>query len=92
VVRYIPELMARVQHRQSRQILVSTHSSELLGDEGIGPNEVLLFTPTPNGTVVQSGAAITEIRQLLESGLTVADAVMPRTQPERADRLTSLLE
>jgi predicted ATPase len=55
VVRYIPELMTRVQHRQSRQILVSTHSSELLGDEGIGAKEVLLFTPTRNGTVAAAG-------------------------------------
>jgi predicted ATPase len=92
VVRYIPELMARVQYRQSRQILVSTHSSELLSDEGIGANEVLLFTPTRNGTVVESGATITDIRELLESGLTVADAVVPRTQPQDADRITSLLE
>ena len=92
VVRYVPELMARVQHRQSRQILVSTHSSELLGDEGIAPDEVLLFTPTRNGTVVESGAAIGEVRDLLDSGLTVADAVVPRTRPDTADRITSLLE
>jgi predicted ATPase len=92
VVRYIPQLMARVQRRQSRQILVSTHSSELLGDEGIGPNEVLMFMPKRNGTTVETGGTDSDVRELLESGLTVADAVMPRTQPERAERITSLLE
>jgi predicted ATPase len=36
VVRYIPQMLARVQRRSGRQILISTHSTDLLQDEGIG--------------------------------------------------------
>ena len=52
VVRHIPAMMARVTRRSGRQILVSTHSADLLADEGIAPEEVLLLTPSNEETHV----------------------------------------
>lgn len=88
VVRYIPQMFARMQTRTRRQVLVSTQSSELLGDEGIGLDEVLLLMPHPEGTVIQPAAELREIRELLHGGLSVADAVLPRTRPEHAEQLS----
>jgi hypothetical protein len=39
----------RVQRRTGRQIFISTHSPDLLRDEGIGLDEVLLFIPKEEG-------------------------------------------
>lgn len=91
IVRYIPQMMLRVQRgrkRASRQILLSTHSSDLLRDEGITADEVLLFVPSQEGSVVQVGADVAEVRQLLEAGLTAAEVVIPRTQPANAVQLS----
>ena len=88
IVRYLPQMFARVQRRTGRQIILSTHSPDLLRDEGIGLDEVLLLRPGSEGTEVVSAGAFQEIRDLLQGGMTLADAVIPKTRPARADQLT----
>ncbi len=87
VVRYLPQMFARVQRRTGRQIFLSTHSPDLLRDEGIGLDEVLLLRPSPEGTEVSTAGSHREIRNLLEGGLTLADAVIPRTRPQNPQQL-----
>lgn len=90
VVRYIPQMMLRVQRERKtalRQIFLSTHSSDLLRDEGIAPDEVLLFIPTDEGSIVRLSAQIEEVERLLDAGLSMADAVIPYTQPANATQL-----
>jgi predicted ATPase len=53
VVRFVPQMFARIQRRLGRQVLISTHSSDLLRDEGIGLDEVLLLEPGEEGTSVR---------------------------------------
>ncbi len=88
VVRQIPQLMARVQGKTKRQIFVSTHSSDLLRDRGIAPDEVFLFTPSASGTKVEPGVELPEVRRLLESGLSLAEIIVPLTSPQNADQLS----
>lgn len=88
VVRYIPQMLGRMQSRAGRQVLVSTHSPELLQDDGIGLNEVLLLMPQDEGTSVKSASDIAEIKSLLDGDLSIADIVIPRTRPERAEQLS----
>jgi predicted ATPase len=88
VVRFLPQMFARIQRRSGRQLLISTHSSELLRDEGIGLDEVLVLEPGLEGTLVRTAASIPEVRELLEGGLSMADAIIPRTGPERVQQLT----
>jgi predicted ATPase len=95
IVRYIPQIMHRVQRarkRQYRQILLSTHSSDLLRDEGIAADEILLFIPTQEGSEIKVGAEIAEVRTLLEAGVSAAEAVLPHTQPANACQLTFFTE
>lgn len=86
IVRFIPQMFARTQRRCGRQILLSTHSSDLLRDEGIGLDEVLLLQPG-EGTSVTPASSFEEIRALLEGGSLLADAVMPRTRPPQVEQL-----
>ncbi|MHB1012001.1 MAG: AAA family ATPase [Desulfobacteria bacterium] len=88
IVRYLPQMFARVQRRTGRQIILSTHSPDLLRDEGIGLDEVLLLRPGSEGTEVAPAGASQEIRDLLQGGMTLADVVIPKTRPARADQLT----
>ena len=87
VVRVLPQMLARVQRRSGRQVFLSTHSPDLLRDEGIGLDEVLLLIPGREGTTVQTAALQQDIRNLLEGGLSLADAIIPMTAPEQAAQL-----
>lgn len=87
VVRYLPAMFARIQRQSGRQFILSTHSPELLQDKGIGLDEVLLLVPHGEGTSVRPAASYSEVRLLLEGGLSMADAVMPLTKPTKADQL-----
>ena len=87
VVRHLPQLIARAQRGDSRQIIMSTHSADLLQDRGIGMDELLLLTTSSTGTEVQTAGSKFEIRQLLESGLSMADAAIPYTRPENSEQL-----
>ena len=87
VVRHLPQLIARAQRGGGRQIIMSTHSADLLQDSGIGMDEVLLLIPANEGTRVHTAGWNREIRQLLEAGLSMADATIPYTRPENSDQL-----
>jgi hypothetical protein len=58
-----------------------------LRDEGIGLDEVLILAPGSEGTVVSTAGSHQEIRDLLEGGLSLAEAVVPRTRPVRVGQL-----
>jgi hypothetical protein len=87
VVRYIPLMFARVQSRRHRQIIISTHSAEMLHGKGIGLKEVLLLKPTTEGTIVCPLESVPEAESLLSGGLTVGDIAMAHTRPDKAYQL-----
>lgn len=87
VVRQIPRMISRLGGRSGRQVLLSTHSADMLSDEGIAPEEVLMFQPSREGTVVRIAAEDDQVRALLEGDLSMAEAVIPRTAPAQADQL-----
>lgn len=88
VVRFIPQLFARIQRKFQRQVFISTHSSDILRDEGIGLDEVLLLQPGENGTRVRLAESLQEVKRLLESGIGLAEAIIPQTRPQQAEQLT----
>jgi len=90
IVSKLPALMHRLQQQKKsrqRQVMLSTHSADMLSDKGIGGEEVLLLSPSKEGTDVKVASSIREIRDLLEGGLSVADAVLPRTAPQDAHQM-----
>lgn len=87
IVSKIPALIYRVQRQKKRQIFISTHSYDLLSDKGIGGKEVVTLTPGVEGTSVTVAASIREVQDLLKGGMSVADAVLPRTTPPNVSQL-----
>lgn len=87
VVRFIPQMFARLQRDSGRQVIVSTHSSDLLSDPGIGMDEVVLLEPENEGTAVRLAGDFADIRLLLEGGGNLAEAVVARTRPKNVEQL-----
>ncbi|MCC7352746.1 MAG: AAA family ATPase [Anaerolineae bacterium] len=87
VVRRLAGLIYRMQKTRKRQVLISTHSVDLLSDPGISGDEVLMLKPDVESTRVVQAADVAEIHALLEAGMNIADAVFPHTEPERAAQL-----
>ena len=81
VVRELPQMIARMQSRRHRQVLLSTHSLEILGDAGIVANEVLIVEPSSEGSRALSAADDASVLAMLDAGESLATAVTPLTAP-----------
>ncbi len=87
VIQYVPQLLARVCSDTGRQVIVSTHSTELLKDEGISPAEVLLLVPQEIGTKVEPANTVEDIDALLQVGRNLSEIVLPLTSSANGDEL-----
>ena len=87
VVRFLPQMFARMLRRTGRQVLVSSHSADLLRDEGIGLDEVLLLKPDPEGTRVEVANDLIQAKLLVEGGVPLPDALLPETRPPKPQQL-----
>ncbi|MGH7812789.1 MAG: AAA family ATPase [Candidatus Binataceae bacterium] len=87
VVKHIPQMLARIQRRYRSQVVISTHSADLLNDPGIGMDEVLLLSPEMEGTEVKLASDVHEIVALLNGNMRLSEIVIPRTRPKDANRL-----
>lgn len=90
IVSKLPRIMFRLQKQRKkgeRQIIVSTHSPELLSDRGIIPQEVLLLRPHAEGTRIEACSDKQDIVDLVNAGMSIGEAAMPHTQPENVSQL-----
>jgi predicted ATPase len=87
IVKRLPALFARLQRRSKRQLFISTHSWDLLSEKGIGGEEVVMLTPGQDGTNARLASSVEEVHDLLEAGLSIADAALPRTIPPQLSQL-----
>jgi hypothetical protein len=83
-------MLASAQRGSGAQIILTTHSPDLLEDEGIRPEEVLELEPTPDGTIGNTLDQSPEVMELLDSGLTLADIVRARSAPPGIERLAKV--
>lgn len=88
VVQFIPQMLARMQRRTGRQVIISSHSADLLKDEGLGVDEVLVLQPSVEGTTVLSAGSLRDVRRLLEAGVPLSESVLPHTRPPHAEQLS----
>ncbi len=90
VVSKLADIIANLQRKKigKRQVIISTHSFDMLLNKGIGGEETLMLIPTNEGTAIKAASDNQEIKTLLESGLSIADVVLPHTTPQTIDQLT----
>jgi predicted ATPase len=90
VVNRLAELIHFMQKRKSgkRQVILSTHSYDLLNNKGITAEEIIVLKPASEGTTASNAVTLDEVRTLLESGLSAAEVVLPLTEAPGIDQLT----
>lgn len=75
IVRLLPSVLAQVRRSPELQIVLSTHSPEILNDEGINPAEVLVLTVTDDGSEAKLLSLIPRAVEELGLGLAMSDVV-----------------
>lgn len=79
-VRQIPRIVARLNESTGRQVIMTSHSPELLADQGIDPSEILLLTGT-SATVVRQGSDEPRLVAAANAGVSLAPIVEAITRP-----------
>jgi len=85
IVEKLPALfysIQRKQKKQMRQLIITTHSTELLSDTSISLSQILLLKTDSEGTTGEMANKRADIKALLDGGLTPAEAVLPYTRPD----------
>jgi len=90
IVKKIPSLIHQISKKtkKKRQIFISTHSADLLSDQGIGGEEIIVLNPRKEGTELYPASAKPEIRTLLDAGFPPSEAVLPHTTTQEIEQLT----
>ncbi|MEB8291907.1 AAA family ATPase [Klebsiella michiganensis] len=87
IVKEIPVILQKIQRdkKRKRQLIISTHSEVLLSNLGIDARGILVLEPGVEGTKVRQ--INTEEQNAIECGLSIAEVVLPKTRPEKAEQL-----
>jgi len=92
VVGNLPQMMYKLQKKNSRQVIISTHSYDILEDKGIASDEVILLIPSEEGTRAEVGAKVEDIKNMMDAGFSAAEAAIPSTKPKDIDKLSSVVD
>jgi predicted ATPase len=90
IISRLPPMIYKITRskKKKQQIMISTHSPDLLMDKGISGEEVLLMIPKREGTDIRISSSIDEIRVLLENGMSPAEVIVPYTKPKNIEQLS----
>ena len=89
IVKKIPLILYNLTKSRNRttQIILSTHSPDLLSDQSIAAKELILLSPQKEGTDAVNAGNIHEVRALLESGLSPDEVVITYVSPKNVEQL-----
>ncbi len=87
IVAKIPSLIYSLQKPRKKQVILTSHSIDILTDRGISLEEILLLEPSIEGTQIRLASKYPEIKSLLQGGLTPGEAILPRTKPKKINQL-----
>ena len=91
IVKAIPEFIAKVQRSKKRQVVVTTHSYEILSNQGIRPDELIILRPTPEGTIAQNVQQDGVASAMLDAGLSAADVAMAETKAQNISDIGNVI-
>ena len=78
IVSQLAPLISRMRRNKRCQVFVSTQSDVLLIEPGIDSREVLVLTPSEEGTIVKPSSDFDDVCVLLKNGFTVGEVVLTR--------------
>lgn len=68
--------------RKEPQVEIEIHLAESHGDE------VLMLIPDVEGTKVDLASSVKDVKILLDSGFSISEAVLPKTEPKNLTQLS----
>ncbi len=82
ILERLAPFIARMQRQGGgRQVLITTHSEQILADPGIAPEELLLIVPADKGgSEIKPAARLPVVEKAMRSGLTAGQAAQPLTR------------
>jgi len=92
IVKQLPEFISKMQRRKNgtRQVIITTHSYDLLNTLTISPKEVLVLETGSEGTTVKRADSIDVVKKFLDAGFTPAAAITPQTAPKEIEKINQL--
>lgn len=92
IVKQLPEFIYKLQRRKGRirQVIISTHSYDILSNEGIGGAETLILLPTKEGTIIRRAMDLEDVKKYLDAGFNMADSVIPKVAPANIQNILDL--
>lgn len=91
IIEAIPEFIAKVQRNKKRQVIITTHSYEILSNPGIRADELVILRPTSEGTVAKNAKTDDTVNAMLDAGLTAADAAMSETKAQNVNDIGNVV-
>ena len=88
VVRQLPSLFHNARTRKDWQVILSSHSNEILHDPGLGLDEVLVLKPSDEGTTATLARDFPDVRDAVTAGVDLAEMLVPLTRPADVDGLS----
>lgn len=85
IIRQLPMFIANAQklkNGEKRQVIISSHSYDLLNTDTISPEEILLLRHEKEDTSIQLSSTIEAVNRKIDAGYTPADAVISQTAPK----------
>ena len=92
IVAQLPEFISKLQRskKETRQVFITTHSYDMLSNNGLSSNEVILLKPSKEGSQVINAATLDDVNAELSAGFSMADAIIPYTKPENVDSISMI--
>jgi len=92
IVKQLPEFIYKLQRRKGRvrQVIISTHSYDILSHSGIGGDETLVLMPTKEGTEIKKAMDMASVKKYLTAGFSIAEAVIPIVAPRNIQKILEL--
>lgn len=92
IIRQFPEFIAKIQRSKkgARQVIITTHSYDILSSPGIGTEEVLVLQNTTEGTLINKVEELDSIKAIIDAGFSMAEATIPFTAPDRIQEMNQL--
>jgi predicted ATPase len=91
IIMRLPDIIYQLQKKKTgkRQVIVTTHSHEILNNKGISAEEVLLIsTDGEEGSRIIESASLPEVKAYLQAGNSLGDLIISRTAPKNINQLT----
>ncbi len=92
IIAQLPEFISSIQRskKQSLQVIITTHSYEMLANSGISTDEVLLLQGSKEGTTIKKASELESVKDIVSAGFSVAEAVLPQTEPRHIKEISQL--